>query len=81
MSQTEIMEEYNKLPPIEQKQVKEYILFLRSRYQKPLLTKIKKSGDVKDEPFIGIWKDRDDMVDSRTWLRTARKSEWRIPGA
>jgi hypothetical protein len=66
MSQTEIMDEYNKLPPIEQKQVKDYILFLRARYPKPLLTNRKKSESLKDEPFIGIWKDRDDLVDSRT---------------
>lgn len=81
MSQTEIMDEYKKLPPIEQKQVNDYILFLRSRYKKPLLSNRKNSGDVTDEPFIGIWKDREDLVDSRTWLRTARKSEWRIPSA
>jgi hypothetical protein len=79
MPQTEIMDEYNKLPPIEQKQVKDYILFLRSRYQKPLLSNRKKSGDVKEEPFIGIWQDREDLADSRTWLRTIRKSEWRVP--
>jgi hypothetical protein len=64
MTQTEIMDEY--------------ILFLRSRYQKPLLSKKGKFIDVRNEPFIGIWKDRDDLVDSRTWLRALRKSEWRI---
>jgi hypothetical protein len=52
MSQTEIMDEYNKLPPIEQKQVKDYILFLRTRYQKPILTNREKSESLKDEPLL-----------------------------
>lgn len=81
MSQTEIIDEFEKLPSEAQKQVKDYILFLRSRYQKPPFSNREKSGKVKDEPFIGIWKDRDDLADSRTWLRTVRKSEWRTPDA
>ncbi len=31
--------------------------------------------DLKGEPFVGIWKDRDDMKDSDEWLRQPRKQE------
>jgi hypothetical protein len=81
MSQTEIIDEFEKLPFEAQKQVKDYILFLRSRYQKTPFSKRERSGKVTNESFIGIWKDRDDLADSRTWIRTVRKSEWRIPDA
>jgi hypothetical protein len=29
-----------------------------------------------DEPFIGMWQDREDIRDSTRWLRDLRKREW-----
>lgn len=81
MSQAEIIDEFEKLPSEAQKQVKDYILFLRAQYEKSPFFNKEKTGEIKDEPFIGIWTDRDDLRDSRTWLRTVRKSEWRTPSA
>jgi hypothetical protein len=34
------------------------------------------SGDLQDEPFFGIWKDREDMADSSVWVKTLRQREW-----
>lgn len=31
-----------------------------------------------EEPFIGMWRDRDDMRDSSDWVRKTRNSEWKI---
>jgi len=28
-----------------------------------------------DEPFIGMWRDREDMQDSSAWVRRVRESE------
>jgi len=81
MSQSEILDEFEKLPSEAQRQVKDYILFLRSRYKISPFSNRERPGKLTDEPFIGIWKDRDDLADSRTWLRTVRKAEWRIPDA
>lgn len=30
----------------------------------------------KDEPFVGMWKDREDMEDSSQWVRQVRQQEW-----
>ena len=29
-----------------------------------------------DEPFVGMWADRDDMQDSSRWVRDLRSREW-----
>jgi hypothetical protein len=36
-------------------------------------------NNIINDPFIGIWKDREDMKDSSKWLRSVRKSEWGKP--
>ncbi len=33
-------------------------------------------SDFKDEPFVGMWKDREDMEDSSQWVRQLRQQEW-----
>jgi hypothetical protein len=81
MLQNEIINEIEKLPPEAQQQVKDYILFLQSRYKTSPPLNREKTRKLADEPFIGIWKDREDMKDSRTWVRNIRKSEWRTPDA
>ncbi len=29
-----------------------------------------------DEPFVGMWQDRDDLADSTQWVRNVRAQEW-----
>jgi AbrB family looped-hinge helix DNA binding protein len=31
---------------------------------------------LKDQPFVGMWRDREDMADSSEWVRTTRQREW-----
>lgn len=31
---------------------------------------------LREEPFVGMWKDREDMADSTRWVRELRKREW-----
>ena len=31
---------------------------------------------LQDEPFVGMWKDREDMEDSSQWVRQVRQQEW-----
>jgi hypothetical protein len=40
-----------------------------------LSTEIKLSN-LQDEPFVGMWKDREDMEDSSHWVRQIRQQEW-----
>ncbi len=77
MEQDKIYNEISNLPPEAQRQVSDFIAFLRTRYKKRSQTsKTLKGNNLLKEPFIGIWKDRDDMKDSGKWLRNIRKSEW-----
>jgi hypothetical protein len=32
--------------------------------------------DLDNEPFVGMWKDREDMADSTQWIRSRRQQEW-----
>ncbi|WP_233219763.1 hypothetical protein [Pleurocapsa sp. CCALA 161] len=42
---------------------------------KTISTEIKLSNP-QDEPFVGMWKDREDMEDSSQWVRQVRQQEW-----
>ena len=77
MEQDKIYNEISNLPPEAQRQVTDFIAFLRTRYKKRSQTsKTVKVNNILNEPFIGIWKDRNDMKDSSKWLRNIRRSEW-----
>jgi hypothetical protein len=32
--------------------------------------------DWNNEPFVGMWQDREDMKDSSKWVRSLRQQEW-----
>ena len=32
--------------------------------------------NIQDEPFVGMWQDREDMDDSTKWVRQTRQKEW-----
>ena len=80
METERIIVDITNLPPQAQRQVADFIDFIRTRYQTPD-TQPSKQTNLANEPFIGIWKDRQDMQDSSAWIRERRKSEWREPRA
>jgi hypothetical protein len=49
-------------------------------YQKlpPYQGKNKENSEIdwENEPFIGMWKDREDMKNSQQWVRQLRQQEW-----
>jgi len=69
-----IMEKITQLPPEGQLEVLDFVVFLQSRYE----TKrpVEKKGSILDEPFVGMWEDREDMKDSLAWVRNLRRKEW-----
>ena len=81
MKQENMLNEFTNLPPEAQRQVEDFIAFLRTRYQRASKETKSKRIPLKKEPFIGMWKDREEMKDSSTWVRTIRKAEWREPRA
>lgn len=43
----------------------------RQQIQEPLA-----GTDLWDEPFIGMWRDREELSDSSQWVRQVRVQEW-----
>jgi len=76
MEAKKIINDISELPADAQRQVIDFIAFLKTRYAKIQSDNNTIKGNISDEKFIGIWKDRQDMEDSGSWLRNVRKSEW-----
>jgi len=76
MEKINITREIASLPPEAQKQVIDFVSFLKTRYNATILAKKTRSVKLTDEPFIGIWRDREDMQDSSAWVHDLRKREW-----
>ncbi|OQX03974.1 MAG: hypothetical protein BWK80_54580 [Desulfobacteraceae bacterium IS3] len=73
----DILKEIDSLPKEAQKEVSDFIAFLKTRY--PVSRNIRKSKRIRlaDEPFIGMWQGREDMRDSTAWVRRLRSREWK----
>jgi hypothetical protein len=76
MTQQQLIDEYTSLPEEAQRQVADFVAFLRHRYKATLSKQQSRGADLEKEPFIGMWRDRQDLEDSTTWVRNTRKAEW-----
>jgi hypothetical protein len=76
MDATDLIQDIGSLPPEAQKQVSDFVAFLKTRYPAAKAARKTKRPKLADEPFIGMWRDRDDMKDSSAWVRRLRESEW-----
>ena len=77
MSKQDIMVQFDSLPPDAQREVLDFISFLRERYGSARPAEKRKRRDVSKERFIGMWRDRDDMRDS-SWVRQQGEREWAL---
>ncbi len=77
MSAVNIVREIDSLPPEAQKEVMDFVAFLKTRYLTPFSGKKIKRAKLADEPFVGMWRDREEMQDSTTWVRGLRQQEWK----
>ncbi len=75
MQQEEIWRELGLLPPEAQREVADFISFLRRRYKAPCREKAGKKK-LMEEPFVGMWSNRKDLKDSGAWVRNIREREW-----
>jgi mRNA-degrading endonuclease RelE of RelBE toxin-antitoxin system len=71
-----VAENLSTLPPEAQKQVVDFIAFLKTRYKPTVTSKKLKTGLLEDEAFVGMWRNRQDMQDSNEWVRNLRHQEW-----
>ncbi len=76
MTQQELLDEFLSLPAEAQRQVVNFIAFLRQSYtvNKPASPAL--DIDLISDPFMGMWRDRQDLANSNTWVRSLRETEW-----
>jgi hypothetical protein len=75
-TQQELLKTFASLPPEAQRQALNFIAFLQQTYVPEIAKPQKTEIDWINDPFIGMWQERQDMDDSTTWVRNIRESEW-----
>lgn len=76
MAATDIVREIASLPPEAQRQVVDFVAFLKARYPASQGSRKPRRTKLVDEPFIGMWCGRQDMQDGTAWVRNVREREW-----
>ena len=71
-----LLHDLSALPPEAQKQVAQFVAFLRLHYKATATPKKAKRSDISTESFVGMWQGRDDMPDSTAWVRGIRHTHW-----
>lgn len=76
-SEEQFQAEFAMLPPEAQRMTMDFIAFLRTRYSITESNPSEPEPDITEEPFVGIWRSRQDMEDASEWLHHVRREEWR----
>lgn len=74
MTTEEILREIAALPPEGRSLLENFIGFMRQRYARQGAPS--PNTPHANENFIGMWRDRDEITDSTTCVRSLRASEW-----
>lgn len=75
MTNEEFLREFATLPSEVKSQIERIIE--RFRKDQPSETKLAEKRPLREEPFFGMWKDREDMKDGgAAWVRRIRKEQW-----
>lgn len=72
-----ILDDIQMLPPDKQKEVIDFIAFLKTRLGIQKGRTSSTSTVNQPESFVGMWADRQEMKDSTLWLRELRANEWK----
>lgn len=75
MTNEEILREITALPTESRQQIENLIASLRQ--PNIAQTAAKLPTDLTQEPFFGMWRNREDMADSTAWVRNLRQTAWR----
>ena len=76
MTPYKLFDECVALPVEAQRQVADFIAFLQQRYVANQIAQKTRQTELKRQPFIGMWHNRQDLSDSSNWVRKTRESEW-----
>lgn len=74
MTNEEILREMSTLPIEARRQIERYIDYWKRRNNTDSKTPAKKP--LREEEFVGMWADREDMKDSVAWVRKIRQTQW-----
>ncbi|MDA0832086.1 MAG: hypothetical protein O2955_03800 [Planctomycetota bacterium] len=75
MTQQELLDEFLSLPSAAQREVADFIAFLKQKHL-PKKSAVRADENLQHEEFIGMWRDREDLAASTDWVRDMRKDEW-----
>ncbi|MDB4949858.1 MAG: hypothetical protein JWM27_2507 [Gemmatimonadetes bacterium] len=75
IQKSQIVQQFEALSPVAQRQVAEFIAFLSARGTRRTLQPASRKP-LRSEGFIGMWVDRDDLRDSTEWVRGLRSRDW-----
>lgn len=70
MEYQDIWQQFTTLPPDAQALVADFIAFLKQRHNKLQSLEQTEQKDWRSDPFIGLWREREEMQDSTQWVRT-----------
>ncbi len=76
MEQAKVWREFLTLSPEAQEQVADFIAFLRTRSGPAPLGGPASRPNLADEPFVGMWREREEMQDGSGWVRRLREQDW-----
>ena len=77
MTTTVLAREIAALPRAKQKEVMDFVVFLRQRCGKVRgQTRRSVRTPLAKDAFIGMWAGRRDLADSSAWVRKLRQQEW-----
>lgn len=68
MTNQELLGEFLELPPEAQTEVLRLIAFLKQKHQQEESTSALPNADLKNDSFMGMWRDRPDLDDSSAWV-------------
>ncbi len=65
------------MPDEDKRIVERLIAKIRKRYSEGVTQSNKRKKSFRDEPFFGMWADREDMKDGgAAWVRKIRREQW-----
>ena len=76
MSSNSAIDLLQTLTPEHQKQVIDFISFLKARESLNVSPVLNSDDFWEDDLFFGLWSDRSDMQDSGQWVRELRQNQW-----
>lgn len=76
MSRNSVIEKLEELPPEARKKAGEFVEFLYTQYVKHADRKQVSDKPISESPFVGMWKNRNDMANSTEWVKKRREKEW-----